>query len=285
MRILVTGADGQLGVDVVRVASERGHEVLGANRGVIDITYASSTQQVIGDWNPDAVIHCAGYTMVDDAESDIDGAMLVNGEGTRNVSEACNATNAHLIAVSTDYVFPGTNPEGYAEQDRVEPVNAYGASKLAGEEAARQATRWTIARTSWVFGGTGNNFVRTIAGLCKDRESIAVVDDQSGNPTYTGHLARALVECAEKDVQGVLHLSGSPNATWHDLAVEVAKNLGSHCRVDRTTSDAYPRPAKRPACSILRVTRADTPVVGDWREGVRLALSELQAASGSASSS
>lgn len=268
--LLVTGGDGQLGRAVARVAARRGRRALALGRAELDITDAARVHGVVGRAAPEAVVHCAAWTAVDDAEADHAGAFAVNEGGSRNVAAAARAVGARLAVVSTDYVFPGTNPDGYAEHDATDPVNAYGASKLAGEQAAQaEHPGVLIARTAWVFSHEGANFVRTILRLAASREAIDVVDDQVGSPTWTHHLATALVDALDAGLEGVVHLAGSPAATWHEVAREVVSAAGLACEVRPTTSDRFPRPAPRPACSILRATRPDTPAVGDWREGVR----------------
>lgn len=272
LRILITGAGGQLGRDVARACSERGYDAFGVGRAEMDVQDAARVLEVVGAFQPDAIVHCAAWTAVDDAEAQRDAAFAANEDGSRNVAAAAREHGAYLVAVSTDYVFAGTDPEGYAEDDPVDPINVYGASKLAGERAVLELDGACVARTAWLFGAEGENFVRTIARLAADRSSLDVVQDQTGSPTWTLHLARALVQCAERRIAGIVHLAGSPVATWFDLAREVVSVTGADCEVLATTSDKFPRPAPRPACSILRVTRPDTPEVGDWREGVRSVL-------------
>jgi len=263
----------------MRAAGEAGHEALGLDRAHLDITDAAAAERVVADWAPTAVIHCAAWTAVDEAEEHRDAAFAANEAGSRNVAAAAHAAGAYIIGVSTDYVFAGTDPEGYAEQDKPNPINVYGASKLAGEHALLEAhPEGAVARTAWLFGADGENFVRTIARLAATRDSLDVVTDQVGSPTWTGHLAAALVVAAEQRIPGILHLGGAPTATWHEVASEVVRVLGAPCEVRPTTSDRFPRPAPRPACSILRVTRAETPAMGDWRDGVRAVLAAVQPA-------
>ena len=267
--ILVTGAGGQLGVDVVEVAGTRGHRVVGLGRTELDCTDATRVAQVVAELRPTAIIHCAAYTKVDDAEEHRDDAFAGNELATQNVVAAAQSVGAYLVGVSTDYVFPGTSETGYGEGDATAPINVYGASKLAGEHAITAEPSFAVARTAWLFGRTGTNFVRTIARVAQQRPHIDVVTDQVGSPTYTRHLAAALVAATEQRLAGVLHLAGAPIATWHEVAVEIVEQLGVECAVRPTTCDAFPRPAARPACSILRATRSDTPTVGDWRDGIR----------------
>lgn len=273
MKLLVTGAGGQLGRDVVRAATAAGHDVLAAGRVELDVEDAARVSQVAMQFVPEAIIHCAAWTAVDDAEESREEAFRANELGTRNVALAAKAIGAHVVAVSTDYVFPGSNPAGYAEYDETGPINVYGESKLAAEQSLFDVLpEATLARTAWLFGAEGSNFVRTIARLAAGRESLEVVTDQVGSPTWTGHLATALVTCAARRIAGPLHLAGSPPATWFEVAQEVVRVSGAECEIRPTTSDAFPRPAPRPANSILRVTRPETPPVGDWRDGVRAVL-------------
>jgi dTDP-4-dehydrorhamnose reductase len=277
--ILVTGAGGQLGAAVIEAAARRGLEAIGLTRAELDVADAARVLEVLERLRPSSVIHCAAYTNVDGAEDDREGAFRVNEAGSRSVSEGCRASGAHLVAVSTDYVFPGTQAGGYAEDDAVGPINVYGESKLAGELAIREVLGddACIARTAWLFSAQAPNFVQTIARAARERDALDVVDDQRGNPTWCGHLAEALVTCAVERIGGTHHLVDSPEATWKDLAAAVVDELGVECEVRPTTSDAYPRPAARAAVSVLRVTRPDTPAMGDWREGVRESLRERAA--------
>lgn len=275
--MLVTGAGGQLGRDVVEAAIRAGHDVRGFGSAELDVRDLQRVLDTCAALRPVGIVHCAAYTAVDDAEGDRDRAFAVNELGSRHIALAANDVGAHLVAVSTDYVFDGANPKGYVESDATDPINVYGASKLAGEAAVTiVAPGACIVRSSWIFGAHGDNFVKTIARLAVERDAIDVVDDQIGTPTYTGHLARALVECMHRRLTGVLHLAGAPPVSWHGLAREVVAAAGARCEVRTTTSDAFPRPAPRPACSILRSTRPDAPPVGDWREGVRAVVAALR---------
>jgi len=272
--ILVTGAGGQLGAAVLAAAAKRGIQAIGLSRAELDVADAAQVQEVVSGLLPAAVIHCAAWTDVDGAEADRAGAFRVNEGGSRAIAEACRATGAHLVAVSTDYVFPGTAPGGYAEEDAPGPINVYGESKLAGELAIRDVLGELacIARTAWLFSAQPPNFVQTIARIAEGRDAIDVVDDQRGNPTWCGHLADALLTCAVERIGGTLHLVDGPEATWRDLAEAVVQELGLPCEVRPTTSAAFPRPAARAAVSVLRVTNPRTPPMGDWRAGVRASL-------------
>ncbi|MCZ4496749.1 MAG: rfbD [Thermoleophilia bacterium] len=274
--ILVTGANGQLGTHLLEAAALRDIEVVGVDRAEADITNEAQMQALFADLRPTAVIHCAAYTNVDGAEADREAAFRINGEGSRLIAQLCQETGAHLVAVSTDYVFPGTHPEGYAEHDLTGPINVYGESKLAGECAIRDVLGddAAIARTAWLFSAQAPNFVQTIAKAARERAVLDVVDDQHGNPTWCGHLAEALLTLAVERIGGTHHLVGQPTATWRDLAQAVVDELDVECEVRPTTSEKFVRPAKRAACSILRVTNPQTPPMGDWREGVRASLQD-----------
>lgn len=275
-RILVTGAGGQLGAAVMEAAARRGVQAVGVTRAELDITDAEAVRAVLADTAATALVNCAAYTNVDGAETDRDGAFHVNAFGSRVLAECCRDASVHLVAVSTDYVFPGTDPDGYAETDDTGPINVYGESKLAGEESIRSVLGddACIARTAWLFSAQPPNFVQTIARAAGERDALDVVDDQRGNPTWCGHLADALITCAVDRIGGTLHLVDTPEATWRDLAQEVVTELGAGTEVRPTTSEAFVRPAKRAAVSVLRVTRADSPPMGDWRTGVRMSLAE-----------
>jgi dTDP-4-dehydrorhamnose reductase len=267
---LVTGADGQLGRDVIAAAAGVDDCLaIGCGRQELDVTDDKSVERVFHNFRPDAVIHCAAWTAVDDAEQHPDLADRLNGGGTRRIAEAAQQCGAHLVMVSTDYVFDGADPSGYAEEAALGPINAYGRSKAAAESAAARACPdAAIVRTSWLFGEHGPNFVQTILHLASTRDSIDVVDDQRGCPTWTNHLAGALIEVARNRTSGILHLVDAPACSWHELARAVVDVAGLNCDVLPCASDRFPRPAARPACSILRSTRPDAPEMGSWRAGI-----------------
>lgn len=278
--LLVTGADGQLGRDVMLCAARRDLRAIGLGRAELDVTDAARTQAVIAACAPRAIIHCAAYTAVDAAEEHPEIAYAINEAGAQHVARAARAADAHLVHVSTDYVFAGDDPVGADENTPTGPGSVYGASKLAGEVAVvRELPDAAIVRTSWLFGEHGSNFVKTIIRLAHERDVIDVIDDQHGSPTFTRHLADLLVTCAIERTRGIVHAGGSPPTTWHGLARAILDELGDEvsCELRATTSAAWARSAReagrsiaeRPACSILRSTRGDVAAVGDWREGVR----------------
>ncbi|MBC7462490.1 MAG: dTDP-4-dehydrorhamnose reductase [Thermoleophilia bacterium] len=280
--VLVTGAHGQLGRHVLEAAAARGVAAIGVDIAELDITDAAAVDAVLEQLRPSAIINCAAYTAVDRAEepSELDLATRVNVEGPRVLAEAAKAHGVHLVHVSTDYVFPGTSAHGYAEHDATGPINVYGHTKLDGEHAIRTVLGETaaIARTAWLFSRQAPNFVQAIAGLAEGREFIEVVDDQRGNPTWAGHLAEALVTLAVERIGGTHHTVDQPEATWFELAQAIVEELGLDCEVRPTTSDKFVRPAARAAVSVLRSTDPETPVMGQWRDGVRASLADRKLA-------
>ncbi len=270
MRLLVTGAAGMLGQDVVAAASAAGHDVTALARRDLDITNADAVRHAVLDAQPAAVVNCAAYTDVDGAEADEDTATTINGRAAGILAAAAGDADALIVHVSTDYVFAGDSETPYVESDPVGPTGAYGRSKLAGEVAVREhASRHAIVRTAWVFGPGGANFVDTMRRLASERDAVSVVDDQVGCPTYTGHLAAALVEIAERGLTGTLHVAGGGRCSWYDLAEATFTATDADVTLGRTTTDAFPRPARRPAFSVLGTERDDTPRLPDWREGLR----------------
>ena len=270
MRLLITGAAGMLGRDVVEVATAAGHDVVGLARADLDITRGAEVRAAVSAAGPDAVINCAAWTDVDGAESDEEAATAVNGTGAGNVASAAARAGALVVHPSSDYVFDGTATDAYLESSATGPLSAYGRSKLAGERAVAQAApRTAIVRSSWLFGAGGKNFVDTMLRLAGERDEVTVVDDQVGCPTFTGHLATALVEVAERGLTGTMHVAGAGQCSWYDLAVAAFEASGAECEVHRGRTADLGRPAPRPAFSVLRSERDDAPVLPDWREGLR----------------
>jgi dTDP-4-dehydrorhamnose reductase len=269
MRLLVTGAGGMLGAVVADVARARGHEVVARPRAELDVTDVAAVQRAVAHAGPDAVVHCAAWTDVDGAEAHEAQATGVNGAGAGHVASAAALTGARIVHVSTDYVFDGRKSSGYVEGDEPGPLSAYGRSKLAGERAvAAAAEDHAIVRTAWLFGAGGRNFVDTVLGLAQDRDELRVVDDQVGSPTWVGHLAPALVDLAEAGGRGIFHVAAAGRCSWHGLAAEAFARARLDCRAVPTTSADFPRPAPRPAFSVLRSTRPDAPVLPPWQEGL-----------------
>ena len=258
-----------LGQDAVAAARRAGHDATGLTRAELDVTDAAAVRDAIGRAQPAAVINCAAWTDVDGAEAEEAAATAVNGAGAGNVAVAAAAAGALVVHVSTDYVFDGEAREPYLESAAVAPASAYGRSKLAGERAVAQSCpRSAIVRASWLFGAGGRNFVDTMLRLAGERDELTVVDDQIGCPTFTGHLAPALVEIAERGLTGVLHVAGGGECTWYDLAMAAFEERGLRPTVHRGRTEDLGRPAPRPAYSVLRSERG-APELPHWREGLK----------------
>ncbi|MBV9464564.1 MAG: dTDP-4-dehydrorhamnose reductase [Solirubrobacterales bacterium] len=274
MRIVITGAAGMLGQDLRSAASAAGHEVLALVRAELDITDPDAVQRQLAQARPEVVINCAAWTDVDGAEGDYPGAVAVNGAGAGNVARAAAAAGAWTLHVSSDYVFDGAKREPYLESDPVAPLSAYGRSKLEGELAVARAApgRHTIVRSSWLFGNGGPCFPATILRLAAERDELTVVEDQVGCPTFTGHLAPALVDLAwsaGSAVEGIMHVAGAGACSWYELAREIVARAGLECRVHPGTTEEMARPAPRPAYSVLGTERGHTaPRLPHWRQGL-----------------
>jgi len=278
VRLLVTGAAGMLGQDVVRAAEGRGHDVSGLARGDLDITDAEAVTRAVTAVRPEAVVNCAAWTDVDGAESREAAALAVNGEGAGAVARAATEAGAFVVHVSTDYVFDGTAGAPYAEDAETNPLSAYGRTKLAGERAVAGAgDGHAIVRSSWLFGLAGPNFVETMLRLAGERDSVSVVCDQVGSPTWTGHLAPALVTLAEDRAAGVHHVAGAGAGSWNAFAAEIFRRAGVSCEVVPATTAEMSRPAPRPAFSVLGVTRPDTPRLPAWEDGLAAYLAAREA--------
>jgi dTDP-4-dehydrorhamnose reductase len=275
VKILVTGAGGMLGSDVVRAAEFVNHEVVPATHGDLDITDRAAVERLLFQERPEVVVNCAAYTDVDGAEDDLGGAMDVNAEGAANVAAAANEIGAKVIYPSSDYVFDGSKGEPYVESDEPRPQSIYAQSKLAGEhETAEAGPRHFIARSAWLFGASGRNFVETMLALARDHGEVVVVRDQVGSPTYTAHLADALVRLAGTDAYGVHHLASQGECSWFEFAQEIFRQAGVECRVMSCTSDEFGRPAPRPSYSVLGTERPDAIYLPHWKEGLASYLSE-----------
>jgi dTDP-4-dehydrorhamnose reductase len=263
-RVLITGAGGQLGHALRETFADE--EILPLTRADWDVSLPPPP----GLARPDLVLHAAAWTDVDGAESDPQGAAAVNVAGTAHAA----ALGAPLVVFSTDYVFDGRKREPYVESDGPNPLSAYGRTKLHAEAAAGDDA-W-IVRSSWLFGPTGRNFLRTMLAIGAERDVVDVVDDQRGCPTYVGHLADAVRELLDGErPRGVWHLAAEGDCTWADFAEAVFEEAGLDCSVRRISSDALDRPAPRPAYSVLRSERSGAPRLSHWREGVRACLQAL----------
>ncbi|WP_367319068.1 dTDP-4-dehydrorhamnose reductase [Streptomyces sp. HUAS ZL42] len=282
MRWLVTGAGGMLGRDTVEELTRRGEDVVGLDHTALDITLPEAVGRAFAEHRPDLVVNCAAYTAVDDAETDEARALRINGEGPRVLARTCAGSGARLVHVSTDYVFAGeARATPYPEDHPPAPRTAYGRTKLAGERAVltELPARSAVVRTAWLYGVHGRSFVRTMLDLETRRDTVDVVDDQRGQPTWSADVAARLADLGPlvgTGVNGVFHATSSGEASWFDLAREVFRAVGADPdRVHPTGSDAYPRPAPRPAYSVLahgRWRETGLPPPRDWRAALHEAL-------------
>lgn len=257
-KILVTGANGQLGYDVCRFLEIHGCEYFGTTRTHLDIADEKSTSQFIKGYRPSTVIHCAAWTAVDKAEQEPKIAWAVNAEGTLNIAKACQEVDAKLLYISTDYVFPGLGTKFYETTDPTGPLNFYGESKLAGEKSVQELLeKFFIVRISWVFGKNGNNFVKTMLRLSESHKSLRIVSDQIGSPTYTPDLAPLLANLAKTDFYGIYHVTNEETCSWAEFAKEIFSASGKDVFVDPIKTSEYPTPAKRPLNSRLSKKKLD----------------------------
>lgn len=278
-RWLVTGGTGQLGSEVVALLRAQGDDVVAPTRHDLDITDALAVDALVHDVRPDVVVGCAAYTAVDAAESDLEGATRLNAEAPAYLAGACREVGARLLQVSTDYVFAGDATTPYAEDAPTGPRTVYGATKLAGEHAVLETLPdlGYVVRTAWLYGATGANFVRTMVRAAGEREVLEVVDDQHGQPTWAADVADRLVALGRADAEpGVYHATSAGETTWFGFARAVFEAYGLDPeRVRPTTTDRFPRPAPRPAWSVLghdRWARAGIEPIRHWREAVDAAL-------------
>lgn len=252
MKVLVTGANGQLGYDVIKRLDSEGIDYLGTDRESLDITNKEQVTKVINDYSPDAVIHCAAYTAVDKAEDEKDLCYSVNVLGAKYVAEACKKIDAKMVYISTDYVFDGEGDEPFGVTDKPNPINYYGQTKYEGEvEVQKVLDKYFVVRISWVFGSNGKNFVKTMLRLGKEKDEISVVADQIGSPTYTYDLAKLLIEIIRTDKFGVYHATNEGYCSWYEFACEIFKQAGVTVKVNPIKTEDYPTKARRPKNSRL----------------------------------
>lgn len=252
MKVLVTGANGMLGQDLCPILEQNNYDVVKTDVDNLDITNEDMVQQVLTKENPDIVIHCAAYTNVDKAEEDIAVARLINKTGTENIAKVCTQINSLLVYVSTDYVFEGNGDKPYKPDDKTNPLNNYGLTKFEGEEAVRKYCKeYYIARTSWLYGIHGKNFVETMISLA-DRPEVKVVNDQTGCPTWTVELCSAILTLLkEKRPFGTYHTCGAGATTWYEFTKEIYKQCNLNVNLQPCTTSEFPRPAKRPTYSVM----------------------------------
>jgi dTDP-4-dehydrorhamnose reductase len=259
-----------LGRAVVDAATRLGHQVVACARADLDVVDADATRRIVAEARPATIVNCAAYTAVDGAESDRESAEAVNVQGARHVASAAAEIGAFVVHVSTDYVFDGSKREPWVESDPVAPLGVYGKTKLEGERAVASVNpAHAIVRTAWLFGAGGRNFVDTMLALGAERDEVSGVTDQIGCPTWTGHLAGALVELAERPNEtGIHHIAGAGSCSWNELALEIFERAGIDCRVLPATSEQFVRPAARPAYSVLGTERRAPLVLPRWQDGV-----------------
>ena len=270
-RWLITGAAGMVGRDLADELTSRGEDVIALVKADLDISDSRAVFAKIAETKPSIIVNCAAYTKVDAAEENESMANAINGSSVEFLARAANEVDALLVQISTDFVFDGAKTMPYDINDTTHPLSAYGRSKLLGEVAATHAEKYLIVRTSWLFGVNGPNFVEAIRDqIRKGTDPLRVVDDQHGRPTYTPHLASAIIRLAQLDAWGIAHYADEEECSWYDFACAIAE--GSGVTVKPVSSDQFPRPATRPAHSVLSTERYErlTGVRPEsWREGLR----------------
>lgn len=279
MNVFITGMDGQLGRSLVRTLSGK-HEVIGFGRSGLDVTDAKMCHNVLQSIRPDVVVHAAAYTAVDQAETEKDAAFAVNACGAANIAAAAQEIGAKMCYISTDYVFDGNANVPYQEFDATNPINVYGWSKRAGEEIVRTLnTRYYIVRTSWLYGLEGRNFAKTMVALGKKGEPLNVVDDQVGSPTFADDVSRFIGELIESPCFGIYHATNGGQCSWYDFAAAIFEEMGMDVPLRRCTSEQFPRPARRPAYSVLdnmAIRLNGFRPLRPWREALREWVSLMQ---------
>jgi dTDP-4-dehydrorhamnose reductase len=275
MKVLVTGAGGMLGRDVVLAAGNAGHDVVGFGHTELDVSDAGAVAAKFELERPDVVINCAAWTDVDGAEGAEEAATAVNGKAAGEVAGAAAAVGAGVVYVSSDYVFDGAKGAPYVETDQPAPLSAYGRSKLAGEEATAAANkRHFVVRSSWLFGIGGSNFVETMLRLAATQNEVLVVRDQIGSPTYTWHLAYGIVRLIEGVEFGIHHMAAGEACSWYDFAREIFDQAKVECLVLSATTDMLGRPAPRTPYSALASQREHAITLPAWRDGLAAYLSQ-----------
>ncbi|MCI9502251.1 MAG: dTDP-4-dehydrorhamnose reductase [Hungatella sp.] len=272
MKIFVTGVKGQLGFDVVNELEKRGHDAVGVDIQDMNITDKAAVKKKITESSPDGVIHCAAYTAVDAAEDNEELCRQVNAKGTEHIVSVCRDLGCKLMYISTDYVFNGQGTRPWEPDDEREPLNVYGQTKYEGELAVETLEKYFIVRIAWVFGVNGKNFIKTMLNLGKTRDSLTVVDDQIGSPTYTYDLARLLVDMIETEKYGRYHATNEGLCTWYEFAREIFKQAGIQVNVTPVTSDQYPAKAKRPMNSRMdksKLTEKGFQPLPPWQDALR----------------
>lgn len=252
MKIIVTGSKGQLGTDIMSELKKNGIEAIGADLPEVDITDGAKTESFIAESNADGVIHCAAFTNVDLAESDLETCRKINADGTKNIAESCKKHGLKLMYISTDYVFSGTGNEPFDTDSPKAPCNNYGITKLEGENTVTElCSNYFIVRISWVFGENGKNFVKTMLRLSKEKSELTVVNDQIGSPTYTKDLAVLLCEMIQSEKYGVYHATNEGYCSWAEFAAKIMEISGAETKIIPVSSEEYKAAVVRPKNSRL----------------------------------
>lgn len=279
MKVLVTGVKGQLGYDVVNELKKRGIEAVGVDVREMDITDAAAVESVIRAAAPNAVIHCAAYTAVDAAEENEEVCRKVNADGTRNIAKVCKDLDIKMIYISTDYVFDGQGERPWEPEDKQNPKSVYGQTKYEGELAVQELLeKYFIVRIAWVFGINGKNFVKTMLKLAETRDTLTVVNDQFGSPTYTYDLARLLVDMIQTEKYGVYHATNEGFCSWYDFACAIFKEAGVEINVVPVTSAEYGAKANRPMNSRMskeKLTENGFERMPSWEDALKRYMAEL----------
>lgn len=281
-KIIVTGANGQLGKELQAIAKfDPEFEFIFLSKEDLPINQRDIVQKIFAIHKPEFCINCAAYTAVDRAETEKDQAFLVNAESTGILAEACNVFEVKLIHISTDYVFDGSAVQPYKEDDMLNPVNTYGASKLKGEELAIDKNKQSIViRTSWVYSEFGNNFVKTMIRLMKEKENLGIVNDQWGSPTYAADLAKAIIDIIKSNQwkPGIYHYSNEGVITWYEFAKSINELISSNCKIYSISTAEFPTPAKRPRFSGLdkeKIKQSYNLTIPDWRTSLQVCLQKI----------
>lgn len=265
-KVLITGANGMLGQDLVPILEDEGYEIVETDIDNLDITNLDQVKKVLTEEKPQYVIHCAAYTNVDKAEEDIETATKVNVLGTENLAKICGENNITLVYISTDYVFDGQSEKPYLPPDKTNPLSVYGKTKLDGEKAVQKyCKKYYITRTSWLYGHHGKNFVETMISL-SDKPELKVVDDQIGCPTWTVELSNGIAKLLEEEAgSGIYHICGSGETSWYGFAKEIFKLIGKKVNLKPCTTEEFPRPAHRPKHS----TMDNNGICRNWKAALK----------------
>lgn len=284
--ILVTGANGQVGQELAALAGSYPFDFLFTDRSTLDIADREAVEAYTAANPIDVIINCAAYTAVDKAETETDAAMRINAEAVGNLVAAANRNNALMCHISTDFVYDGEKPVPYEETDGTNPLSVYGTSKLEGEKlVTRDAKRYLILRTSWVYSTFGNNFVKTMQRLGRERDELGVIFDQAGTPTYARDLARTILDIVQKEMREplsanqVYHYSNEGVTSWFDFAKAVMELSGIECRIQPIRTEAYPTPAKRPCYSVMdktKIKNAYSIEIPYWRDSLKECITAMK---------